>query len=356
MLQLLLILLLAGLTLIAVTLQKTYQSMPAREIKRRAASGDEMAAILYRAVGYGINLQILLWLIIGLSAAGFFVALSKALPTFLAFIGSVALLWVSFAWLPNTRVTATGTWLAKHVTPAIEWVLAHLQPVFRAASRFFKNSGRITVHTGLYQKEDLIDLLDKQNGQLDNRITTAELAFARHALTFEDKTVRDIMTPRRVVKFVSADDSIGPVLMDELHKSGFSRFPVQGDEPNKIIGTLYLRSLADKKQTGKVKDVMSKRVYYVNENQPLGHVLNAFIKTKHHLFIVVNEFEEVSGVISIEDIIEQLIGKQIVDEFDKYENLREVAALAAKKDRNSHKHAVEHVEPEEVQEAESEKK
>lgn len=355
MLQLLLILLLAGLTLVAVTLQKTYQSMTAREVKRRAAKGDEIASVLYRAVNYGINLQILLWLIIGLSAGGFFVALSKALPTFLAFIGSVALLWVSFAWLPNTRVTTVGIWLAKSITPAVDWVLAHLQPLFRAAGRFFKDKGRITVHTGLYQKEDLLELLDAQNGQLDNRITSAELNFARHALLFEDKVVRDIMTPRRVVKFVAAADSVGPVLMDELHKSGFSRFPVQGDEPNKIVGTLYLRNLTDKKASGKVKDLMSKRVYYVNENQPLGHVLNAFIKTKHHLFIVVNEFEEISGVISIEDIIEQLIGKQIVDEFDKYDSLREVAALAAKKDRTAHKHAVEEVAPE-AAEPEPEKK
>lgn len=190
----------------------------------------------------------------------------------------------------------------------------------------------------MYQKDDLLELLDKQNGQLDNRITSDELDFARHALLFEEKVVRDIMTPRRVVKMVKVGDSVGPVLMNELHKSGFSRFPVYEGKQDHMVGTLFLRSLIEKKAAGKVKDLMSKKVYYVNENQALGHVLNAFLKTKHHLFIVVNEFEEISGVITIEDVIEQLIGRKIVDEFDKYDDLREVAALAAKKDHHSHEH------------------
>lgn len=340
MIQFLAILLLASLTLLGVSLQKTYQSLPAKELKRRAAKGDEVAALLNRAVAYGFSLQVLLWLIIGLSAAGFFVVLSRSVPSWLAVMGSVALLWTGFAWLPATQVTGYGQWLAKTITPAIEWLLRTLHPVLVRAGQLVRTKGKLSVHTGLYQKEDLIELLDQQNGQLDNRITPSELMFARTALMFEEKVVRDIMTPRRVVKMVGADESVGPLLMDELHKSGFSRFPVF-EKKDQIVGTLYLRSLVEKKATGKVKDLMDKKVFYVNEGQPLGHVLNAFIKTKHHLFIVVNEFEEISGVITIEDVIEQLIGRQIVDEFDKYDNLREVAALAAKKDKTTHAHPVE---------------
>ncbi len=338
MLQLLFILVLAALTLLAISLQKTYQSLPVKELKRRAAKGDELAKLLHRAVAYGISLQVLLWLIIGLSAAGFSAVLSHTVPSWLAFIGMLALLWVGFAWLPSTRVTNTGQWLAKTLTPAIEWLLTHLHPLLVRVGQFLRTNGRVTVHTGLYQKEDLIELLDRQNGQLDNRITINELNFARHALLFEEKVVRDIMTPRRVVKMVKVGESVGPVLMDELHKSGFSRFPVFDGKQDNIVGTLYLRTLVEKKATGKVKDLMSKKVYYVNEEQHLGHVLNAFLRTKHHLFIVVNEFEEISGVITIEDVIEQLIGRKIVDEFDKYDDLREVAALAAKKDKQSHEH------------------
>jgi CBS domain containing-hemolysin-like protein len=76
-------------------------------------------------------------------------------------------------------------------------------------------------------------------------------------------------------------------------------------------------------------------VFYVHQDKPLDHVLQAFLRTKHHLFLVVNEFEEVTGVISIEDVLETIIGRKIVDEFDQYEDLRAVAKLAAEERRKT---------------------
>ncbi len=60
---------------------------------------------------------------------------------------------------------------------------------------------------------------------------------------------------------------------------------------------------------------------------------------------MVNGFEEIVGIITIEDVLEQVLGRQIVDEFDKYENLREVAALEATKEAKTHKHVAEEPEP-----------
>lgn len=334
--QLLFAILLAGLTLVAISLQKTYQHIPVKELKRRAAKGDEVAELLFRAVSYGVSLSVILWLFIGLSAAGFFVLIAKDLPSWLAMFGAVALVWFGFAWLPTARVTKVSQTLATKLTPPLAWLLSRLAPLINWLVRFAKTGGRISVHTGLYQKEDLLELLDTQNKQLDNRIHPEELVFAQHALMFDDKLVRDCMTPRRVVKQVKQDEPIGPLFLDELHKTGFSRFPVYRDKPDHIVGTLFLKNLVSKDIKGKVSDFMSKKVFYVNEQQSLSHVLNAFLRTKHHLFMVVNEFEELSGVITIEDVIEQLIGRKIVDEFDKYDDMRAVAALAAKKDQAKH--------------------
>ena len=76
---------------------------------------------------------------------------------------------------------------------------------------------------------------------------------------------------------------------------------------------------------------MDDKVYFVNEQQKLDHALTAFIRTKNHLFIVVNEFQETVGIITIEDILEQIIGQEIVDEFDRYDDMREVALLQGNK-------------------------
>ncbi len=337
MIMLILAVILAVCTFVAIDLQKTYSAVSVKELKRRASRGDDFAKLLHSVVVHDISLAMFLWLIIGLSAVGFFFVASASLPGWLAFFGAVILVWVGFAWLPRTEVSNFSLKIAQYITPALSWLLVRVGPFLAELAKTIKTrAANVSVHTGLYEKEDLLELLDSQNTQLDNRITDDELGYARSALVFNDKTVRECMTPTRVVTFVKEDDSIGPLLLDELHKSGFSRFPVQSNSGHDIVGTLYLRALVDKGIKGKVAGVMSKRVYYVNEAQTLPHVLRAFLKTKHHLFVVVNEFEEVSGVITIEDVIEQLIGKKIVDEFDKYDDLREVAALAAKKDQKKH--------------------
>ena len=155
------------------------------------------------------------------------------------------------------------------------------------------------------------------------------------------RTVADALVPKRVVKSVSASDSVGPILMGELHSTGHSRFPVSDGTAENIVGTLYLHDLVGEKGSGTVRDLMHKKVVYVHENFSLYQTLQAFIKTKQHLFIVVNEFEEYVGIITIEDVLERVIGRLIVDEFDQYDDLRAVAAAAARKDHaKNHKDGV----------------
>lgn len=341
MILFILVLLLAALTLASISLQKTYAKVPVKELKRRASKGDEAAKALHAAASYGTSLDVLLWGVIGLSAAGFFVALTDALPAWLAIFGCAALLWFGFAWMPETRVSGVSQQLASRLAPAIAWILSHGYPVLNRAGVFIQNHRRVSFHSGLYQKEDLVELLDRQQKQPDNRMTAYELGIVKGALTFSDKLIRNFMTPKRVIKTVSQEETVGPLLMDELHKSGFSRFPVIGEKPEEVVGVLYMKDLVAAKAGGSVKSLMKKPVYYVNEEKPLQHVLQAFLRTKRHLFVVVNEFEEVVGIITIEDVLEQILGRQIVDEFDKYEDLRAVAALEAKKEAKTHTHAPE---------------
>jgi CBS domain containing-hemolysin-like protein len=162
----------------------------------------------------------------------------------------------------------------------------------------------------------------------------------RSALTFGDKKVGDVMVPMRKVRLVTEDELVGPLLMDELHKTGFSRFPVakaKAASPD-FVGTLYLRDIVGYEGSGRVRDIMSKKVYYINETQSLRDALAGFLKTHHHQFVVVNNFEEIVGVLSLEDVLEQILGEQIVDEFDLYEDLRTVAGLEASKTHTKHEH------------------
>ena len=332
MVTLVITLALVALVLLSISLLKTYNHVPRKELKRQARNNDEFAKVLHKVTSYGISLDIFLWFVIGLTSAVLFVFLARNFPLFIALFGCMSVIWFGYAWMPHTGVTSTARRVTKTITPALAWVIDMLHPVLARIGGFIEKHRPIRVHTGLYTKEDLLDLIDTQQVQIDNRITKEELRLATQALTFGSKLVADVMTPKRVIKSVSAGDSIGPVLLGELHKTGHSRFPVHDkDSKDSIVGMLYLRSIIDVKSGGGVTSHMNKNVYYVNEQQPLGSVLHAFIKTHCHIFMVVNEFEEIVGLITLEDVIEQLVGRKIVDEFDKYDDLRAVAALEAEK-------------------------
>jgi len=327
---------LAAVTLLAVSLLRTYRSVPIKELKRRARTNDPLAQLMFRAASYGSSLQALLWLLVGLTGSIFFLYVARLTDTWFAFALSLIVIWLGFLWLPASEATKIGTWLAAQVAPVFAWPLQYLHPLLDRAIRYIQRLRPIRFHTGLYDKEDLVELIDRQEVQADNRIERAELEIARHSLVFGDKNAKDILTPRRVVKVVSAEESVGPVLMSELHNSGFSRFPVFEGKKDNFVGTLYLRDLVDAKAGGSVRKLFRPKVYYIHEEQPLMDALQAILKTHHHQFIVVNSFEEFVGVITIEDVLEQIVGQPIIDEFDRYESMRESAAYEARKEHRSH--------------------
>jgi CBS domain containing-hemolysin-like protein len=218
------------------------------------------------------------------------------------------------------------------LAPYLAKLASFIHPYTKWLAKIVGSSKSSPVKSAIYEKEDLIELLQAQQTMAHNRIEKTELDLALHALTFGDKKVRDYLISKSAVRFVNAEDPIGPILLSELHDSGFSRFPVYAaTDEDKVVGTLYVRDLVEKRVSGIVSNVMSPDVFYVHENAPLEKVLHAFLTTKHHLFMVVDEFEEVVGIITIEDVIEQVIGRKIVDEFDHYDDIRKVAHTQARK-------------------------
>lgn len=333
-------LLLLVIVINSIVLDKALNVLTLKELKRRARSGrDKQASNIYKMAAYAKSLPLLLWIKGSLAAAVFFVlVLSNSWAA--AFIFLAALVWAIRVWHPRNTNSWVWSW-ASTVGPSVAWVMAYAQPVLGRLQR----SGLPTTHfhSGVYEKEDLLELLKDQSLQSENRITETELKMAFNAITFGDKKVTDIMTPLRKLHLVSEDEQVGPHLMDELHATGFSRFPVakagtlKSAQPQ-IVGTLFLKDLVGYTGSGRAAGLMQNKVYYVNESQGLRDALAAFLKTHHHLFIVVNNFEEIVGVLSVEDVLEQIIGAEIVDEFDKYDDLRAVAGLEAKQEHAQHEH------------------
>lgn len=325
----------SGLALTSSSLGKVYRQVPPKELRRRADGGDTIASLLLQVAQYGLTVELVIWLFSGLFTSIAAVLAADLLPSLLAAVFIFCLVMGVFIIIPSMGSGRMSKFIAGKLAPWFSKLLGMVGPASARIIKFVRSRRPVSIHTGLYDKADLIELFKRQKVAGNNRIEQDELDIVLHALQFGDKRVKDVMTPRRMIRFVSGEEPVGPILTSELHDSGFSRFPVTGDEADQIVGTLYLRDLVEYKKVGVVKNVMKSSVYYVNQDRPLEHVLSAFIKTKHHIFIVVNEFEEIVGLITIEDVIEQIIGHEIVDEFDQHADLRAVATLEAGKTKKA---------------------
>lgn len=332
-------LVLAIVFLSAAGLARVYHRLPLAELKRRARNREAGTHTLYHAAAAGQSLNALL-LILGALSGAAVVIMAARWAWWFAVIVLAAMAWL-LLWAPPVRVGGITWSYAVFVSPLVSKLLAWLSPVLKPVGHFLPQPH---LHTGAYELEDLLALLKTQATQPDNRISTDDLSIAAGALSFGGKTVTGVMTPRREVRFVGEDDVVGPLLMDELHKTGFSRFPVvhgptKAANPS-VVGTLYLKDVTEISQANKgtVKNLMHKDAYFINEDCSLHQALDAMLKSRHHLLIVVNKFEELVGVITMEDVLEQIIGHQIVDEFDHYEDLRAVANIHAEKERLAQAH------------------
>lgn len=172
-------------------------------------------------------------------------------------------------------------------------------------------------------REELAHLADTAGDIL----TKDEKLLIKNGLIFADKCVKDYMTPRSVMEAIGCNELLGPLVLDNLHKTGHTHFPVMDGDIDHLVGILHIYSLftLENKKSLVVKDVMEPRVFYIHEDQTLEDALAACIKYRRHLLVVVNEYRETVGVITIEDAIIQLTGRKIIDQFAEHDNLRAVA-------------------------------
>lgn len=308
-----------------VVVRKTYYYLPLRELKRRAERGEPLARRIYPAAAYGGGLRVLLWLYIGLTSAASIILLARLLPVWASLLIVGPLLWATFSWLPASRVTPFGARLTLIVTPAVVWFLNYVGPrLGRGAQLAYKHNPTMA-HTGLFERKDLVELIEQQQRQPDSRLSDEELEVVRRALNFSEYKVHDALVSRRQVKTVLATDTVGPVLIDELHKSAQGYALVRSEPKGNFVGLLSFKRLG-LQSSGQVHDIMNKEVFYVHENDSLAHALHAFFATHQPLLVVVNSFEEYVGTITIEGILRQLLGDVQGDGFEDHHDLAAVSA------------------------------
>lgn len=146
-------------------------------------------------------------------------------------------------------------------------------------------------------------------------------------LSLDTKTVKDVLTPRTVVFSLS-----GRLTPEEASKNPdgweHSRFPVYDENREDIVGIVLTRELFMALSEGR-KDMrlteLMRPVHFVVETAKLSNVLMEFMETRQKLFVVIDEYGGLSGIISLEDIMEEILGREIMDESDQVADKRELA-------------------------------
>lgn len=164
-------------------------------------------------------------------------------------------------------------------------------------------------------EEDLVHLL--RDAQIRSLINSDTLAMIEGAILFSKMRVRDIMLPKNQMVCVKKDDELNHII-EVVTQTGHSRFPVTDENGEEVVGILHAKDLLRyQSQDTESFDLLDicRQVTFVPESRRLDSLLSEFRSNKNHMAIVVDEYGEVSGFVTIEDIIEQIVG-DIEDEFD----------------------------------------
>ncbi len=159
-------------------------------------------------------------------------------------------------------------------------------------------------------------------GEAEGVIEEDEKEMIHSIFEFGETSAKEVMTPRTSMFALEADQTIDEV-WEEIKENGFSRIPVYDEEGiDNIIGILYLKDLLDIVKSGKtdvpVGDYL-REVYFVPETKSIMEILEEFKRKKVHIAIALDEYGGTVGVLTIEDLIEEIVG-EIQDEYDKEED------------------------------------
>jgi CBS domain containing-hemolysin-like protein len=161
----------------------------------------------------------------------------------------------------------------------------------------------------------LVDYLERRTG-----IEPGEREMVRSVFEFGDTIVREVMVPRTDMVFIEGDETVEQALEVALN-SGFSRIPVVGENEDDVTGIAYLKDIVKwshehpgAEATEKIATVM-RPASYVPDSKPIDELLRQMQAQRNHVAIVIDEYGGTAGLVTIEDILEEIVG-EITDEYD----------------------------------------
>ncbi|MBU0674595.1 MAG: hemolysin family protein [Proteobacteria bacterium] len=229
-----------------------------------------------------------------------------------------------------------GVAYCRELAPIMAYPMMFLVKILHPAIRFCHALTRlIPRRTGVplvsADEVSAIAALSKQSGEIGSQ----EEMVITNILDLKNKYVIDVMTPRTVTFTLSDDLTVAQAwenYRDQWNRH--SRVPVYHKDSDNIVGIIIRQDVMQTAAGGMDSlhlSALSRPVHFVPESVPLSRVMMDFFEKRRHLFVVVDEYGSVTGVISLEDIIEEIVGQEIMDESDQTRDMRTLAKMERKK-------------------------
>jgi len=223
--------------------------------------------------------------------------------------------------IPKTIGSVYWRGLIGNTTLIIEILIFFTYPLVLLAeyiSNFGEDEATVT-------REEVIAMAEM--GEDEGVLEEQETDIIENTLKLKDVKVKDIMTPRSVIFAVNSDFTVGQVL-EEHETLDFTRIPIFEGNLDAIKGMVNRYEIINRKAEDQFSTRMheiSQEVPFVNENDPIDKVLELFIKNRDHMALVKDNDHILTGLITLEDAIETILGQEIVDEHDSVVDMRDLA-------------------------------
>ena len=175
-----------------------------------------------------------------------------------------------------------------------------------------------------YSHKELMDIISEHEDSQHSSIDADEERIMHGALQFSHMRVQEVMTPLEQVVSFDENQKLTEDFLEIVNDSGFSRLPIFSGDPNNIVGLLYVKDLIvedDHISINETEEAFETDFLVVRPMDLLDSVLAKMLKSRNHLAIVRNRNQRFVGVISLEDIIEEILQQEIVDEDDVEEDI-----------------------------------
>ncbi len=226
--------------------------------------------------------------------------------------------------LPKTIGVAYAFRLAPIVTYPLRAMVLLLKPIVwscRSITRLLPQKVEDTISG---EELQTIAALSRESGDIEEN----EEKVINNIIDLKNKIVRQVMTPRTVTFSLNEHITVGNAMAMLAELSSHSRIPIYNREQNNVTGIVMRKDVLQAAAEGENSLTLARfkhPAHFVPEMAPLNRILIDFFDRRQHLFIVVDEYGTMTGIISMEDVLEEIVGREIIDESDKAKDMRELA-------------------------------